>query len=316
MSQPASPTSTPSTRVAWIGLGNMGGPMAANLAAAGYPVRGFDLVPEAIETARAAGVVIAESAIDAAAGADILFTMLPAGTHVRSVLTGGVLEALAPDTLVVDSSTIDIDTARELHTLVTAAGHRFLDSPVSGGVGGAASGTLTFMVGGSADDLAEATPVIEVMAGRVFHTGGPGNGQAAKIANNMMLGITLAATCEGAILAERLGLDATTFYNLAQVSSGDSWALRTWYPVPGVVEGAGVNRDFEGGFATNLMLKDLTLALQAGESTGTTLDFAAAVVQRLQQLADLGYGGKDCSSLVRLLDGSLTAELPDGADQP
>ena len=294
--------------VAWIGLGNMGGPMAANLVAAGRTVRGFDLSPQATAAATAAGVQICGSAAEAAAGASIVFTMLPAGRHVRSVLTEEILPAVQPGTLVVDSSTIDIATARELHELVPAGGHRFLDAPVSGGVFGASSGTLTFMVGGAEADLDEARPYIDAMAGRVFHTGGPGNGQAAKIANNMMLGINLAATCEGAILAERLGLDAATFFNLAQVSSGDSWALRTWYPVPGVVATAGVNRDFEGGFTTDLMLKDLGLALEAAESTGTTVDFAAAVVDRLRVLAAAGYGGKDCTSLVRLLDGTLQAD--------
>lgn len=295
--------------VAWIGLGNMGGPMAANLVAAGHEVRGFDLSEHAIDLARASGVTIVGSAVEAVTGADVLFTMLPAGSHVRALLTDPeLLSALTPNTLVIDSSTIDIDTARDLHRLLPEAGLRFLDAPVSGGTFGASSGTLTFMVGGSETDLEEAKPYTDVMAGRVFHTGGPGNGQAAKIANNMMLGINLAATCEAAILAERLGLDAKTFYNLAMVSSGDSWALRTWYPVPGVVDTAAVNRDFDGGFATNLMLKDLSLALQAGESTGTTLDFAAAVVERLTTLADRGYGGKDCTSLVRLLDGSLDTD--------
>lgn len=291
--------------VGWIGLGNMGGPMAANLVAQGHDVRGFDLSEHALELARAAGVTVVDSAVDAVAEADVVFTMLPAGSHVRELLTDELLVMLKPNTLVVDSSTIDIDTARYLHQHVTAAGHRFLDAPVSGGTFGAASGTLTFMVGGAAADLEEAKPYTDVMGGRVFHTGGPGNGQAAKIANNMMLGINLAATCEAAILAERLGLDANTFFKVAQVSSGDSWALRNWYPVPGVVDTAAVNRGFEGGFATNLMLKDVSLALEAGESTGTTLDFAAAVVDRLKTLAERGFGGQDCTILVKLLDGSL-----------
>ncbi|AZI57741.1 3-hydroxyisobutyrate dehydrogenase [Nakamurella antarctica] len=293
--------------IAWIGLGNMGGPMAANLVRAGHHVTGFDLNPAALEAAAAAGIEVAASVAEAVLSAEIVFTMLPKGEHVRSVLQGpeGILASVAPGTLIVDSSTIDIDSARQFHEQVSAAGFRFLDAPVSGGVFGAVAGTLTFMIGGADDDLAQARPFLDVMAGRVFHTGGAGNGQAAKIVNNMMLGITLAATCEGAVLAERLGLDAATFRTLASSSSGDSWPLRTWYPVPGVVETAAVNRDFEGGFATVLMHKDLSLALAAGESTHTPLDFAIAAHGRMAALIEAGYGDKDCSILVRQVDGTI-----------
>ncbi len=294
-------------KIAWIGLGNMGGVMATNLVNAGYEVHGYDIVTEAGIAAGSGGVKVTSSTAAAVHGADVVFTMLPSGQHVRDVYEGpaGVLQAARDGTLMIDSSTIDIATARYLHQTVREAGCRFLDAPVSGGVTGAAAGTLTFMVGGDAVELDEARPVIEVMAGRIFHTGGPGNGQAAKIVNNLMLAVSLAATCEGAILAERLGLDAHTVYDLAQVSSGDSWALRTWYPIAGVVDTAGVNRDFVGGFTTDLLRKDLGLALKAGEETDTALDFAHAVRERLDQLADHGYGDRDCSSLVRLLDGSL-----------
>ncbi len=293
--------------IAWIGMGNMGGPMAANLVTAGHEVRGYDLSAHALEMAEAAGIAIGSSIADTISGADLVFTMLPKGEHVRSVLEGpdGILAHAGPDSLIIDSSTIDIETAREFHQLVTSAGFRFLDAPVSGGVSGAAAGSLTFMIGGAESDLAQAKPVIEVMAGRIFHTGGPGNGQAAKIVNNMMLGVNLAATCEGAVLAERLGLDAGTFQSLATVSSGDSWALRTWYPVAGVVESAAVNRDFEGGFATALLHKDLGLALAAGESTNTPLDFATAAHARMTALIDDGFGSKDCSILVKRVDGTL-----------
>lgn len=293
--------------VGWIGLGNMGAPMTANLVKAGFEVRGFDLSEHAQHNAAAGGVRIAGSAAEAVTGADIVFTMLPGGEQVEAVLTGpdGVLDAIAEGTLVVDSSTIDITTARRLHEQVTAAGRRFLDAPVSGGVSGATAGTLSFMVGGSAENLAEAQPVIEAMAGHIFHMGGPGNGQAAKIVNNLMLGVCLAATVEGAVLAERLGLDAKEFLALASASSGDSWALRTWYPIAGVVETAPVNRGFTNGFTTNLLRKDLGLALAAGEATGTPLHFAEEVYRRMTHLAEAGHGAEDCTILVKLVDGSL-----------
>lgn len=295
-------------RIAWIGLGNMGVPMASRLLAAGHSVIGHDLSETARQQASEAGIELADSAAAAVADADLVFTMLPNHDVVRTVLTGpdGVFAAARPGTLIVDSSTIDIEAARDFHRLAVEAGHRFLDAPVSGGISGASAGTLTFMVGGSDEDVAAANDVIQSMAGRIFHTGGPGNGQAAKITNNMILGITLAATCEGAVLAERLGLDANTFWELAKVSSGDNWALRTWYPIPGVVETAASNRDFEGGFATALLLKDLTLALSAGGATTTPLPFAAAAAGQMRQLADAGLANKDCSILVQLVDGTLT----------
>lgn len=298
--------------IAWIGLGNMGGPMAANLVKAGHLVTGFDLSAAARNAAAAGGVEIAGSIAETVAGVAIVFSMLPAGRHVETVMTGpdGVLAHLAPGTLVVDSSTIDIDTARALHESVTAAGFRFLDAPVSGGVFGAESGTLTFMVGGSDADLAEATPVLETMAGRIFHAGPAGCGQAAKLANNLMLGINLAALCEGSVLADRLGLDPRTFFEIASVSSGDSWALRNWYPKAGVVGNAAVNRDFQGGFAVNLMRKDVGLAVEAGGSTATDLPFATMVVEYLDKMIELGWGGRDSSSLVKLFDGSMKDAEP------
>ncbi len=302
-------------KIGWIGLGNMGTPMAANLVRAGHQVAGFDLSEPARASAAALGIDVVADAVQATEGAEIVFTMLPAGRHVQSVVSGpgGLLTQLRPGTLVVDSSTIDIYTARLLHHDVTAAGFRFLDAPVSGGVFGAESGTLTFMVGGNESDLAAARPVLEAMAGRIFHAGGAGNGQAAKIANNMMLGINLAALCEGSVLAQRLGLDAKTFFDIASVSSGDSWALRNWYPVPGVVATAAVNRDFEGGFAINLMRKDVGLALEAGRTTTTGLPFASMVVEYLDRMVELGWGGRDSAALVRLFDGTLE---PPGSSGP
>jgi len=290
--------------VGWVGLGNMGGPMTANLVKAGHVVKGFDLSDTAKAAAAANGVKVVDSIADAVADADIVFTMLPAGKHALEVITGtdGVFADAPKTALVVDSSTIDIETARELHQAADQQGFTFLDAPVSGGVSGAAAGTLTFMVGGAEAALEKARSVIEVMAGKIFHCGGPGNGQAAKITNNMMLAICLQATCEGAVLAERLGLDSKTFQHLATVSSGDSWPLRTWYPIAGVVETGAVNRDFAGGFSTALLRKDVGLALQAGEGTGTDLSFASAVADRLDRVIEKGWADRDCSVLVKLLE--------------
>jgi 3-hydroxyisobutyrate dehydrogenase len=291
-------------RVAWVGLGNMGGPMAANLVKAGHTVAGFDVQQAALQAAEAAGIELAASVDVAVSEADIVFTMLPSGKHVRDVFAT-VLDKAPPGTLFVDSSTIDIATARELHDTVPAAGHRFLDAPVSGGISGAQAGTLTFMVGGADEVVEAAREAIEPMAGRIFHTGGPGTGQSAKAVNNLMLGVNLAGLCEGATLADRLGLDAQTFYELAKVSTGDSWALRTWYPKPGVVETAGINRDFNGGFSVDLFVKDLGLALQAGAETETPLPLAAQVEEELKDVSARGYGDRDCTILVRKTDGTL-----------
>jgi 3-hydroxyisobutyrate dehydrogenase len=189
--------------------------------------------------------------------------------------------------------------------MVPEAGHRFLDAPVSGGVSGAEAGTLTFMVGGAEEVVESARSVIEPLAARIFHTGGPGSGQSAKVVNNLMLGVNLAGLCEGATLADRLGLDAHTFYELAKVSTGDSWALRTWYPAAGVVETAGINRDFVGGFSVDLFVKDLGLALEAGAQTGTPLVFAGQVAQELTEVSAAGHGGRDCTILVRKFEGGL-----------
>ena len=292
----------------------MGAPMTANLVKAGHRVLGFDLSADAVAAATAGGVEAVPSVADAVHGADIVFTMLQLGSQVRAVLDEA-LPALAPGTVVIDSSTVAIDDARQLHEVVAAAGHPFLDAPVSGGVPGATAGTLTFMIGGEAATLAQVRPVIEAMSGRIFHIGGPGSGQAAKIVNNLMLGINLAATCEGAVLADRLGLDHQVFYEMAKVSSGDSWTLRTCYPMPGVVETAGVNRDFEGGFATNLMLKDIGLALAAGRDTDTPLAFGEQLAQRLTELQAAGLGDKDCTVFVKSVDGSLPPAASPGREQ-
>ncbi len=293
--------------VAWIGLGNMGGSMSINLAKAGHDVRGFDLNPEAVAAAEAGGVKPVASIAEAVDGADVVFTMLPKGEHARAVYLGGdgVLAHADTRTLLVDSSTIDIASAQALHAAAAAAGHRFVDAPVSGGMSGAKAGTLTFMIGGEAGAVADATEYVRPMASNIIPTGGATTGQAAKICNNLMLFINLASTAEGAVLAERLGLDKQVFWDIASVSSGDSWALRTWYPVGGVVPTAASNNDFAPTFTTELANKDIGLAIRAARDTGTPLEIGEHVQTLFQRLIDSGQSGKDCSMIIKLVDGSL-----------
>ena len=290
--------------IGWVGLGNMGRPMAANLVKAGHTVQGFDVVEAAVTAAAEDGVTPAKSIEEAVKDAEIVFTMLPKGEHARSVyLTeGGVLEVAAKDTILVDSSTIDFDTARDLHSAAREAGYVFLDAPVSGGVTGAAAGTLTFMVGAEDADFEAAKKYIEPMAGNIFHAGGDAAGQAAKIVNNMMLAISSQGVVEGAVLADRFGLSPETFLNIAKVSSGDSWPLRTWYPVPGVVDTAAANNGFKPGFAVSLMRKDLGLALAGGETQGVPLDAAQLVADKLDKLIDDGWELADTMALIRNVD--------------
>ncbi|MEO5781090.1 MULTISPECIES: 3-hydroxyisobutyrate dehydrogenase [Arthrobacter] len=295
--------------IAWIGLGNMGGSMAGHLVAAGHEVRGFDLNPEAVAAAETAGVKPAAGIAEAVAGADAVFTMLPKGEHARAVYLGpdGVLAHAVTSTLLIDSSTIDIASAQALHDAAAEAGFRFVDAPVSGGMSGAKAGTLTFMVGGEAGAVADASVYITPMSANIFPTGGATSGQAAKICNNLMLFISLAAAAEGAVLADRLGLDKQTFWDIAAVSSGDSWAMRTWYPMPGVVPTAASNNDFAPTFTTELANKDIGLAISAARDTGTPLEIGEHVQQLFQRLIDSGQSGMDCSMIVKLVDGSLDA---------
>ncbi|WP_342022752.1 3-hydroxyisobutyrate dehydrogenase [Arthrobacter citreus] len=296
--------------VGWIGLGNMGGYMSANLVKAGHTVRGYDLNPAAVAAAQERGVQPVDSIADAVTGADVVFTMLPKGEHARAVYLGdgGVLASADTRTLLVDSSTIDVESAQELHNAAAAGGYRFVDAPVSGGISGAEAGTLTFMVGGEADAVRDAAGYIEPMAGNIIPTGGATTGQAAKICNNLMLFINLAGAAEGAVLADRLGLDKQVFWNIASVSSGDSWALRTWYPIPGVVPSAASNRDFAPTFTAELANKDINLAIAAARDTGTPLEIGEHVQQLFQRLVDAGLSAKDCSMIVQLVDGTLAAE--------
>ncbi|MEO6200470.1 MAG: 3-hydroxyisobutyrate dehydrogenase [Cryobacterium sp.] len=301
--------------IGWIGLGNMGGPMTANLVTAGHTVQGFDLNPAALASAAAAGVTPAASIADAVAGADVVFSMLPKGEHALGVYLGegGVLESAGPGTLLIDSSTIDIDSAQKLHDAAAAAGFRFVDAPVSGGISGAEAGTLTFMIGGDAAAVADASVFIEPMSANIIPTGAATTGQAAKICNNLMLFINLASTAEGAVLADRLGLDKQVFWDIASVSSGDSWALRTWYPVAGVVPSSAANRDFAPTFTAELASKDIGLAVAAAKATNTPLEMGEHVQQLMQRLIDAGEGAQDCSAIVKLVDGTIGAPAPAAA---
>ncbi|KQO01703.1 3-hydroxyisobutyrate dehydrogenase [Arthrobacter sp. Leaf234] len=293
--------------IGWIGLGNMGGPMTANLVRAGHTVQGFDLSADAVAAAVAEGVTAVEGIAGAVKGADVVFTMLPKGDHARAVYLGedGVLAHADTSTLLIDSSTIDIESAAALHEAAAERGFRFVDAPVSGGISGAKAATLTFMIGGEDGAVKEATGFIEPMARNIIPTGGATTGQAAKICNNLMLFVNLASTAEGAVLADRLGLDKQVFWDIASVSSGDSWALRTWYPVPGVVDTAASNNDFAPTFTTELANKDIGLAIAAARGTDTPLEIGEHVQQLFQRLIDQGEGGRDCSMIIKLVDGSL-----------
>lgn len=306
------------TTIAFIGLGNMGLPMATNLMKAGHVVRGYDVVDACRAAAAETGIEVADSAADAMTGADAVVTMLPKGDHVRQVWFGGdgsqpsddgLLAHATPEQLLIDSSTIDIATCQAVHDAAAAKGLHFVDAPVSGGISGAAAGTLTFMVGGAADDVERARAVIDPMAGNIFATGGPTTGEAAKIVNNMMLFIAVQGLAEGATLAKKLGLDAEVFHQIAGVSSANSWALQTWYPVPGVVDTAAANNDFAATFRADLALKDIGLALAGAQETGLHLPAAEVSAQRLQEAVDGGGGDLDCTVVIAAVD-------PDAAGLP
>jgi len=292
------------TNIAFIGVGNMGGPMARNLLKAGHKVAAFDLSAAVLDPVLKAGAVKSSSANDAAKDADVVITMLPAGHHVRSVyLDNGVLGAAKKGALLIDSSTIDVDSARAVHAAAEKAGFLFLDAPVSGGTGGAEAGTLTFMCGGSDAAFESAKPVLEKMGKKIAHAGGPGAGQAAKICNNMMLGISMIGTCEALVLGEKLGLKAQALFDIMSTSSGQSWSLTTYCPVPGPVPTAPSNRDYAGGFATALMLKDLKLAQTAAQSVSANTPLGAEAAQLYALFAALGHAGTDFSGIIRMLRG-------------
>ncbi|MFF0483332.1 3-hydroxyisobutyrate dehydrogenase [Streptomyces sp. NPDC004435] len=291
-----------STTLAFIGLGHMGGPMAANLAKAGHRVLGFDLVPELVAAAAAAGVEPAASAVSAAAEADVVVTMLPAGRHVLSLYgEQGLLAAARPGTLFVDCSTIDVADARAAHEAVVAAGHRGLDAPVSGGVVGAEAATLTFMAGGGAEEFAAAEPLLGAMGRKVVHCGGPGAGQAAKICNNLILAVSMIGVSEAFVLAESLGLDHQALYDVASTASGQCWALTVNCPVPGPVPTSPANRAYRPGFAAPLMAKDLGLAANALRAGGVDAPLALKAAAMYTAFAEGAGAELDFSAIVRTL---------------
>jgi len=293
------------TTIAFVGLGNMGNPMAANLVKAGHVVRGFDLVGSNLESARGNGVATAESAASAIEGAEIVITMLPAGKHVVSVY-----EDLAPKaaagTLFIDSSTVDIESARKAHAIAAAHGLLSVDAPVSGGTGGASAGTLTFMAGGSEAAFQRAEPVLKPMAGRIVHCGEAGAGQAAKICNNMILGISMIGVAEAFVLAEKIGLSPQALFDVASTSSGQCWSLTTYCPVPGPVPTSPANRDYRPGFAAALMLKDLKLAQEAAQAAGAATPLGAQAAQIYALYNALGLGDTDFSGVVGSLRGDAS----------
>jgi 3-hydroxyisobutyrate dehydrogenase len=282
----------------------MGGGMAANLAKAGHDVRAFDLAQAALDRAKAAGCLPVSSAADAAAEAEFVVTMLPAGAHVRAVYEGEIFAAAPATALLLDCSTIDVASAKAVGGAASAKGLAMVDAPVSGGIAAANAGTLTFMVGGSAEHFARAEPILSQMGKAVIHAGPIGSGQAAKIANNMLLGATMVATCEAFVLAQKLGLDPQTFFDISSKASGQSWSMTSYCPVPGVGPETPADRDYEGGFATALMLKDLKLAVEAAQGVGASVPMGGHAESLYQAFANLGAGGKDFSAIIKLLDGS------------
>ena len=301
------------TNIAFIGLGNMGGPMAANLVVAGHRVTGFDLVPAALEAAAASGVTIAATASEAVAQADVIITMLPSGRHVLAAYEGlgaeaGLLASARPDALFIESSTISVDDARRAHQLAEAAGMRSVDAPVSGGVVGATAATLTFMVGGAAADFEFSEPFLSSMGSRIVHCGAPGNGQAAKICNNLILGSAMIAVSEAFVLGEKLGLTNQALFDVASTASGQCWALTTNCPVPGPVATSPANREFQPGFAGALMAKDLGLAVEALESTGVEADIGRLAEAIYRQFAADGGGGLDFSAIIDVIRERSTKE--------
>jgi 3-hydroxyisobutyrate dehydrogenase len=287
------------TTIAFLGLGNMGAPMSANLVNAEYAVRGYDPVPAARESAAAKGVTITGSAAEAVSGADVVITMLPNGALVRQCY-GEVMGAAAPGTLFVDSSTISVDDARAVHALAGERGFPQLDAPVSGGVKGAVAGTLAFMVGGSEEALATARPVLEPMAAKVIHCGDSGAGQAAKLCNNMLLAVQQIAVGEAFVLAEKLGLSPQSLFDVVTGATGNCWAVHTNCPVPGPVPASPANNDFKPGFATALMNKDLGLAMDAVASTGASAPLGSHAAEIYAAFAEQ-HAELDCSAVIQTL---------------
>lgn len=295
------------TSIGFIGLGNMGGPMAANLAKAGHTVTATDLSIGAIDRAVEAGCKRGESVAATVKDADIVVTMLPAGAHVRSVYMEdyGVIPNAKEGALFIDSSTIDVDSARAVISAATDKGFAMVDAPVSGGVAAASAGTLTFMAGGATDAFERAKPILEGMGKNIFHAGDAGNGQVAKIANNMLLGITMIATCEAFNLAEKLGLDAQTFFDISSTASGQSWSMTSYCPAPGPVPAAPSNRDYQPGFAAAMMLKDMRLAQEAAHKAKASTPLGAQSEALYALMESAGKDDLDFSGVMKLIRGNL-----------
>ena len=292
-------------RIAFIGLGNMGLPMAQNLIKAGHQVEGVDVNPAALDKLKAAGGTSVETAKTAGTRADVVITMLPAGKQVREVYLGpnGIIENANAGTLLIDCSTIDVETARAVAKAAEQKGLLMIDAPVSGGVTGAAAGTLTFMCGGSAQAFTRAQSILEKMGKTIVHAGGSGNGQAAKICNNMILGISMIAVSEAFVLAEKLGLDHQKLFDISSKSSGQCWAMTSYCPVPGLVPTSPANRDYAPGFTAAMMLKDLQLAQDAAKAAGASAELGAEAAKLYSRYAESGEAGRDFSGIIRMLRG-------------
>jgi 3-hydroxyisobutyrate dehydrogenase len=290
--------------IGFIGLGNMGLPMALNLVKAGHAVAGNDVTPKGMEALAAAGGAIAKSASEAAQ-ADIVVTMLPAGQQVRDVYLGanGLLSKAKKGTLFIDSSTIDVETARAVAAEAEKKGMLMIDAPVSGGVGGAQGATLTFMVGGPDAAFEKAKPILDKMGKTIVHAGGAGAGQAAKICNNMILGISMIAVSEAFVLAEKLGLDKQKLFDISSKSSGQCWSMTSYCPVPGPVPASPANRDYQAGFTAAMMLKDLKLAQEAAKSAGAKTPLGAEAAEIYDRYVGSGEGGRDFSGVIRFIRG-------------
>jgi 3-hydroxyisobutyrate dehydrogenase len=293
-------------RIAFIGLGHMGGGMAPNLAKAGHEVRAFDLSEDALKRAGERGCMIASSADEACNDADVVVTMLPAAKHVLDVYRNHVFANAPKSALLIDCSTIDVGSAKTISDEASFAGFTMLDAPVSGGIAAAEGGSLTFMVGGSDEAFERGRPILEPMAKAVIHAGEAGAGQAAKICNNMILGATMAATCEAFVLARKLGLDLQTFFDISSKASGQSWSMTSYCPVPGVGPETPADRGYEGGFASALMLKDLKLAAEAAQQVGAYTPMGAEAEELYQRFVNRGGGDRDFSALIKMIDDSWT----------
>jgi 3-hydroxyisobutyrate dehydrogenase len=291
--------------IGFIGLGNMGGPMAKNLMGAGHDVKVFDLSKDAVATAVNAGGSAAASIGEVASGVDVVVSMLPAGKHVREVYAGkdGILANCKSDCLLIDSSTIDVASARTVQSAAAEKGVDMVDAPVSGGVGGAEAGTLTFMVGGEDAAFGRAQPFLEVMGKTIVHAGGPGNGQAAKICNNMILGISMIGVGEAFVLAEKLGLDHQKLFDISATASGQCWSLTSYCPVPGPVPTSPANRDYQAGFTVAMMLKDLKLAQSAAQESGASTPLGAEAAALYSMFDAAGNAGVDFSGIIKMLRG-------------